>query len=248
MPFFQHIQELRRRLLICVLTLAVTITFSFIVAERWLFPILKGPAPDSLRFLSTDSTGVIGPYMKVSFASGLILAMPMVVFQLVRFLAPGLKSTEKRYIYSLLPAALLAFAGGVTFGYFVMLPPALNFLFTFGSDIAEIRPNINSYVTMVTMLLFWIGVIFETPVVIYFLARIGIVNARMLSGFRRWAILGSFLLGAVITPTPDPINQTLVAVPIIVLYELSIWLAKIAGFQRRRSQRAAPRPQEELAH
>lgn len=248
MSLWEHLQELRKRLLICVLTLVVTTVFAFVVAERWIFPILQGPAPDSVKFLTTEPTGLLGPYMKVSLVAGAILAMPMFVYQFMLFFSPALKPNEKRYLYTLLPAAVVAFGGGVAFGYFVLLPPALRFLYTFGSDLAEIRPNLGTYVSMVTTLLFWLGVVFETPLIIYFLARIGLVTPAMLSRFRRWAILGAFLLGAIITPTLDPVNQTLVAVPLIALYELGIWLARLASFQRRRAQRASVQARGELAH
>jgi sec-independent protein translocase protein TatC len=236
MTLREHLEELRSRLLICVLTVGGATIFSFFIAEDWLFPLLEGPAPDEVKFLVTEPTGVFGPYIRVSLTSGAILAMPVIVWQLVLFVSPALKSSEKRYLYLLLPLALVAFGSGVTFSYFVLLPPALDFLLTFGEDIAEVRPVLDKYVNLVTTLMFWIGLIFETPVIIYFLARVGVVNSSSLVKQWRLAVLGAFLLGALITPTVDPVNQTLVAAPLVVLYLVGIGLAKVAEWQRRRSE------------
>jgi sec-independent protein translocase protein TatC len=131
------------------------------------------------------------------------------------------------------------FAGGVAFGYFILLPPAMKFLITFGSDIATPQIKIGNYITLVTRLLVSIGAVFETPVIITFLSRLGIVTPQWLAGKRKWAFIGAFILAAIITPTMDPINQSLVAVPLVVLYEISIWLSRIV--YRRRSK-AVPSP------
>src|SRR5262249_6260003 len=116
----------------------------------------------------------------------------------------------------------------VVFAYLLMLPFAIQFLLTFGSDIAQPLPAIGEYINFVTSILFWAGLTFETPLVIFFLAKIRLVNVKRLQSFRRFAIVGAFILAAVITPTPDPINQSIVALPIIVLYELGIILARFA--------------------
>jgi sec-independent protein translocase protein TatC len=126
-----------------------------------------------------------------------------------------------------LPWIALMFIGGVVFGYFVLIPPALKFLLTFGANIATPQIKVGNYIALVTRLLLSIGLVFELPVVTTFLARIGVVKAKWLADRRRPAIIIAFILAAAITPTFDPINQSLVAVPLIVLYELSIWLARL---------------------
>ena len=239
MSIREHLADLRTRLLVCVLTLAATTTFSFIVAEDWIFPLLERPAPKEIDFLVTESTGVFGPYINVSLVAGAILAMPMFILQGLMFVAPALKPAERRYAYLMLPATVVAFGVGVVFAYFVLLPPALNFLYTFGSDLAEIRPALGKYVSLVTLLLFWNGVAFETPVILYFLTRVGLVSPSFLARNWRFAVLGAFVLGAFITPTLDPVNQTLVAVPLTMLYGLSLLLAKLAAYQHRKSQATA---------
>ena len=127
-----------------------------------------------------------------------------------------------------MPVVALAFIGGVAFGYFVLVPPAIDFLLNWGSDIATPMIRIGNYVNVMVMLLFWMGVVFETPVVMFVLAKLGIVSWRGFARWRRYWVVVAFILGALITPTFDPINQSLVAVPLIVLYEAGIWLARLA--------------------
>ena len=166
---------------------------------------------------------------------GLFVSLPFVLYQIVMFVAPGLNPKERRYLYILMPVSLLAFVAGAAFGYRVLFPPMVNFLLNFGSDVATPLISIRSYVNLMLRLLFWMGIIFEIPVVVFFLAKIGLVSPEALARNRRYAIVVAFILGAVITPTFDPINQALVAGPIIVLYEASVWLAKFAARGRRRS-------------
>lgn len=237
LPLRGHLEELRRRLIISVVAILVTTTVAF-VFHPMIFDVLMGPADgfESLRdntLVFTQVTEMIGITMKVSLMGGMVLAMPIILYQIVTFVAPGLTPREKRYLFALLPGALLSFMAGATFGYFVLLPPALHFLLTFGSDIAAPMIRIGNYINLVVTLLFWLGVSFQTPLVMFFLSKIGIVTPRTLAKQRRYAIVVAFILGALITPTFDPINQSLVAIPIILLYELGIWLAKLARIGRK---------------
>ena len=133
-----------------------------------------------------------------------------------------------------MPAAVVAFAAGLAFGYFVLTPQALPFLLSFGDGVVEPMVRISSLVDVMIRLLVWMGLVFETPLVMVLLARLGIVPARAFSRFRRYWLIIAFILAAVITPTVDPVNQVLVAVPLLVLYELGVVLAKIAGKRRDR--------------
>jgi sec-independent protein translocase protein TatC len=232
LTFIGHIGELRHRLLKCVIVLVITIGISFFLTEPYIFPTLISPVKDLLsaneiNFIFTQMTEMIGTYMKVSLAAGIILAMPYLVYQLLMFVSPALTRREKKRVYLLLPWITLMFIAGVAFGYFILIPPATSFLMTFGSNIADPMIKIGNYISIVTRLLVASGAVFETPVIILFLARLGIVKAKMLSSKRRHAIVAAFILAAIITPTFDPINQSLVALPLIVLYEISIWLAKL---------------------
>ena len=184
---------------------------------------------------------MIGITMKVSLMGGLVLALPIILYQIVMFVAPGLTPREKRYLVALLPGAMISFVTGATFGYYVLLPPALNFLLTFGSDIATPMIRIGNYINLVVTLLFWLGVSFQTPLVMFFLSKIGVITPWTLARQRRFAVVVAFILGALITPTFDPVNQSLVAVPIILLYELGIWLARLARMgQKKALVEAAP--------
>jgi len=157
----------------------------------------------------------------------------VILYQVIMFISPGLTGREKAYLYVLLPAVLVAFAGGAAFAYFVLFPPAFKFLSEFGAEYVNPEIRISSYVGVIVSLMFWMGVVFQIPLVLFALSRFGIVTPRLLSRFRRFAIVLAFIAAAIITPTFDPVNQVLVAVPIIILYELGIILSRLG--QRLRS-------------
>jgi len=226
-----HLDELRKRLFISALVVVVTTGISFIFYKQ-IIELLLGPA-DTItsvpnRLVFTEVTEMFAVVMKVSLISGIVLALPIIIYQIVLFSAPGLTRREKRYLYSFLPGVLLSFLAGATFGYYVLIPPAINFLINFGGDIAEPMIRIGNYINLAVMLLFWMGIAFETPVIMFILAKIGLISPVSFSRWRRHWIVIAFLLGAIITPTFDPINQTLVAGPLILLYEAGIWISKVA--------------------
>jgi sec-independent protein translocase protein TatC len=237
LTFMGHIRELRGRLAWSVLALGITTIIAFVFADK-IFHFLIAPAGD-IHLIYTEMTEMFSAYMIVSLAGGFVLAMPFFVYQIVMFVSPALTRREKKYVYIALPWITLMFLGGVAFGYFILLPPAMKFLITFGSDIATPQIKIGNYITLVTRLLVAIGAVFETPVIITFLSSLGIVSPQWLSNKRKWAYIGSFILAAIITPTMDPINQSLVAAPLIVLYEISIILSKIVY---RRRAKGVPSP------
>jgi len=220
-----HLYELRSRLIKSVIAIAVASAIAFVFAD-WIFYILTLPAGD-IPLIYIEMTEMLGTYMRVSLVAGIALAMPYLVYHVIMFVSPALTPREKKYVFLVLPWIGLMFIGGVVFGYFVLIPPALKFLLTFGANIATPQIKVGNYIALVTQLLLSIGLVFELPVVTTFLARIGVVKAKWLADRRRPAIIIAFILAAMITPTFDPINQSLVAVPLIVLYELSIWLARL---------------------
>jgi sec-independent protein translocase protein TatC len=226
MPLMEHLKELRSRLMWAMVALFITTAISFVFAKQVLV-VLIAPMGDSIP-QALKPTESLGNYMKVALICGVTLAMPMIVYQIGRFLAPGLTKQEKRWLFLLVPGATLCFVLGVAFAYFVMLPTAIPFLQGFMSDIIEQSWAIGEYLSFVTSLLFWIGVAFELPLFVFFLAKLGIVNPEMLAKNRKYAYLGIAVIAAVITPTVDPLNMMLVMGPLIVLYELGVILAKIA--------------------
>lgn len=223
----EHLLELRSRLIKSVIALGVGIVISFPLAF-YIFDILKSRAPSDMNLVFINVTEMLGTYMKVALYCGIALSLPYLIYQLVMFFAPALKDREKRYLYLSMPLVVVLFAAGVCFAYFIFLPPALKFLLTFGGDIAQPMITVSNYVSVLVRLLLAVGLVFEIPLVITLLAKLGVVSPQKLAKGRKWAILAAFVLGAIITPTVDPVNQTLIAAPIIVLYELSIWLAKLA--------------------
>lgn len=228
-PLITHLEELRKRLLISLIVVLVTTTVSFIFA-RQVFEILKSPAP-GVDLIFIEVTEMVGIYIKVALYCGVILALPVLFYQLIMFVAPALTHREQRYLYLLSPMVLLFFVVGAAFAYFALLPPALAFLIhpPFATGIAEPQIRVASYISVVTRLIFWIGITFQLPMIMGLLARIPVITHKHFSRYRKHAIVVAFILGAIITPTFDPVNQTLVALPIIILYEVGIWLARLAG-------------------
>ena len=201
---------------------------------------LKRPAQalnngEGVPLIATQVTEAFTTSFRVSILAGLILAFPIVLYQVIRFVAPGLTSKEQRYLLAFLPAVLLVFLAGVAFGYLVLTPQALPFLLSFGGEVVQPQIRVSSYVDVMVRLLFWMGIVFETPLIMLLLARIGIANARRFSRFRRYWIVVAFVLGAVITPTVDPVNQALVAIPLLVLYEVGIVLVRVLGRKESRT-------------
>ena len=244
LTILQHLGELRRRLIICVLAVLVGAAASFAFFED-IIVLLVRPARDLQtgadgNLIFTEATELLTTSVKVSFVAGFVLAFPILLYQFVMFVSPGLSGREKRYLFAFMPGAMLAFASGIAFAYFVMTPPALHFLLTFGGDVATPLIKVSNIVNLMVRLLFWMGIAFETPLIMYLLATLGIVTAQRMSRFRRFWLVISFVLAAIITPTFDPVNQVLVAVPLLVLYELGILLARFAGRKRPASEAITP--------
>jgi sec-independent protein translocase protein TatC len=224
LPLIEHLRELRSRLVKAALAIAITTGLSLTFADQEV-GILRQLA-DGHKLIALKPTETFVAYVKVSFITGIALSMPLLVYQLFQFLAPGLTRKERRWILISLPAVTLFFVAGVVFCYFLVLPSALNFLLNFGTGV-EITPTISDFLSFVTRFLMAVGLAFETPIIIFILAKLGVATPKRLSKFRRWAYVLAFVIAAIITPTPDPINQTIVAVPIIILYELGLIFARL---------------------
>jgi sec-independent protein translocase protein TatC len=226
LTIIEHLGELRDRLIKSVVALTVTTLFSFVFAKQ-LLEILIAPMGETPPVSASPTTTIV-VFTKVALISGVALAMPVLVYQLISFIAPGLTRQEKRYLYLVLPGATVSFVAGAAFAYFIMLPTAIPFLKGFLSDIIEPNWFVDKYISFITSLIFWVGMSFETPLLIFFLAKLGIVTPAVLSRYRRYAILVIAVISAVITPTPDPFNMILVMGPLILLYEIGILLARLA--------------------
>jgi sec-independent protein translocase protein TatC len=225
MPLMGHLRELRNVLIKCGIALAVTTSISFLFTTQVL-QFLIAPYGNILETI--DPTENITTYFRVALVSGAVLAMPFLVYFIWSFIAPGLEAKEKRYVRYVVPGATFLFLLGVAFAWGLMLPAAIGFLSTFQPTIFHTSWRASAYIPFVTSLLFWIGVAFELPLVVFFLAKLKIVTARQLLGWWRFAVVGAAIVAAFITPTVDPFNMLLVMAPLIVLYFLSILLAKFA--------------------
>lgn len=238
MSFLSHITELRRRLLVCVIALAVGILASFAFSQQ-LAEFLAQPIGGLSAMSSIDVTENVSAFMKISLLAGVVIALPVILMQVLGFIMPGLTPKERSWIWMVVPMATLFFAGGVAFSYFFMLPTALPFLINFMGIVTKPRPS--TYFGFVLNLMFWVGVAFEMPLVVYVLARLRVVTAKALAKQWRVAILLSAILAALITPTPDPVNMGLMMLPLFLLYLLSIVFAAIAG---RRPREEGEKPQQ----
>jgi len=231
LTLMEHLQELRYRVMMMAIAVVIGLVISATFADDFI-EFLKQPAeerrPDfNLVFIEPFENFVV--YFRVSLLGGLVLAMPVILYHGLRFVSPALHGNERRWLYGTVLGASGLFLLGVAFAYYVALPPALDFLLNFNDDLAQPAIRIGSYIDFVTRLMFWTGVAFQTPIIIMFLARIRLVSWRQLVGWWRLAIVGAFLVAAVVTPSIDPVTQTLVAAPILVLYCVGIVLAVIVG-------------------
>ncbi len=233
-----HLNELRIRLTYVVVALLVTTLLSFAFAEPMLLYLLE-PYAESINgeveLQTLEPTEGIETFFKVSLLTGAILSMPMILYQFWQFVVPGLTHDERRYVYIFLPSTLLLFALGILFAWFVLIPAAVFFLANFLGTIFKTDWTPNGYIGFVLRMLFWIGLAFEMPVIVYFVARVGVVTAKTLREQWRFAVVGIAVLAAIITPSIDPVTMMLTMAPLIVLYILSIGLAVIGQRQFERS-------------
>jgi sec-independent protein translocase protein TatC len=225
----EHIEALRGHILRSLAALFLTILISTAFAGRVLDWLAK-PVGGIESLQAIEVTESIGAFMRVSLLCGFALALPYIGAEIFAFMNPGLKRRERALLIVAIPIATLLFVLGMAFAYYVMLPVALPFLLNFLGIVTVPRPS--NYIRFVTGVMFWIGIAFQFPLVIYTLAGLGVVKAKSLASGWRFAILGIAILAAAITPTIDPVNMALVMAPMIVLYFLSIGLAALA--QRRR--------------
>ena len=222
----ENLNDLRKHLIRMVLAVALTTGLS-LVFNHQILTYLSAPLPGGLESLvAIEVTEPIGTVMRVALLSGFALAFPYIAFEVWWFMAPGLHVTSRRWSLLAIPISVLFFLGGMAFSFYVLLPAALPFMLNF-MGIATI-PRPSNYIVFVTGLMFWIGVAFEFPLVIFLLAKLRLVSARQLIQQWRLAIVIIAVIAAMVTPTVDPVNMALVMGPLIVLYFLSIGLAKIA--------------------
>jgi len=226
MSFWSHVRELRIRLVIVVLTLAVLVTVAFICVNP-LFRLLILPLPTDvgLNFIGIAEAFLVK--FKLALVAGLIASSPVVVGQLWGFVRPALKDSEVKYAVPVVPAVLLLFLAGVVFTFLFVIPPAVMFLLQFAGDKLQPVLMFDSYFTFVVGLSVAGGLLFEMPVVLAFLAKLGIVTYAGMAKHWRIAVVIILILAAALTPTPDAITMSILAAPIIALYFASMWIVKM---------------------
>lgn len=229
MPLLVHLEELRQRIFKAFGAVLLTTMLSFGFAGP-LIDFLASPIGGRPALVSIEVTENLTIFMRVSLLSGLVLGMPFVVYQALRFILPGLKTNERTWLLLGVPAASLLFVSGVAFTWFMMLPTALPFLINFLGITTEVRPL--NYFDFVTTMMVWIGLCFEMPLVVVLLARVGLVTPGVLAAGWRYAVVAISLVAALITPTIDPVTMLLVMLPLLGLYAISILLAWLVARRR----------------
>ena len=229
-PFLSHLEELRKRLITCAIAVGVGFVLCYIFSER-LFRILISPLmtvmPEGDRLIFTNLPEMFFVYLKTAVITGILLVAPVIFYQLWMFIAPGLYQHEKKYVIPFVVFSSILFVGGALFGYFVVFPFGFKFFLGFADENIQALPSVKQYFSFSVKLLFAFGIVFELPVVFFFLSKIGLVTPELLKRKRKYALILTFVLGAILTP-PDVITQLMMAGPLIVLYELGIILARIA--------------------
>jgi len=238
MGILDHLNALREHVTHAAIALLIAIIVSLVFADRLLQFLLQPyvrSMPGGAALQTLRPTEGIETYFRVSLLSGVILAMPVLLFEFWRFIKPGLKQQEERYVYFFIPSALLLFGLGIAFAWFILAPAAIYFLANFMSDVFRAEWTGQEYLSFITRLLLWIGLSFQMPIVVFVVARVGLVSAATMKNQWRTAIVLIAILAAVITPSVDPVTMLLTMAPLFVLYILSIGLAVIGERQFQRS-------------
>ena len=235
LPLTAHLEELRKRLIrvMVVVGMSFGVCYTF---KDWSFQVITRPLvevlPQHSSLIYTGLPEAFFIHMKIAFFASLFLTSPYTLFQIWKFISPGLYAKEKKYVIPFVISSTLLFVGGVLFGYFIALPPAFKFFVSFSTDALKPMVSFREYLGLTLKFLLAFGLSFELPVFMFFLTKLGIVDAAVLARQRRYAILVIFIAAAVLTPSPDVLSQILMAVPLMLLYEVSIGVAKFAGRQK----------------
>jgi len=234
MGIFEHLAELQKRMVRIFIGLLIGTTIGFFFAGDAL-DFMRQPycqiveQPVDCQLVTLGPTGGIIAYFRIALMIGTILAIPIITYQIMMFVIPGLTKKERRYILGSLPAITGLFLIGTVFAWTILMPPALGFLEGFQPTLFKPEWTADLYLSFVTSLIFWMGVAFEMPLIFFILALIGIVNTKLLRNNWRFAVVGASIAAALITPTIDPVNMFLVMAPLLGLYVASIILVAIAG-------------------
>lgn len=232
-PFTSHLEELRKRLMISGGAWLVGFLLCYGFAQD-LFQYISAPVraalPEGSSLVFISATEPFFTYLKIGAIAGLIVSLPVILWQIWAFVAPGLYKHEKKFAVPFVLVSFLCFAAGTYFGFFLVFPTVFGFLIKFGIGAGDVNAmlSMGAYLSFSSKLLFAFGLIFELPIVIFFLARMGIVDYPMLARNRKYFLVAAFVFGAILTP-PDLISQTAMAIPMMILYEAGVWIARFFG-------------------
>lgn len=243
LTFFEHLEELRRRVMVCLFAIGIGAAVSFAFAEYvysfLMQPILDALPEDERRLVFTSAVEGFLVYLRVALYTGLFISAPVILHQLWKFVAPGLYASERRVILPFVVIGTLMFLGGAAFCYYVVMPIGMPFLIGYAeAEFTEPMLSMREQLGIVKMLLLAFGVVFELPLVITALAMIGVVDAPLLARYRRYAIVTAAIASAILTPQ-DPFSMVLMAMPMYLFYEVGIFMAWIVGKRRAKREAAA---------
>jgi sec-independent protein translocase protein TatC len=234
-PFLAHLEELRKRLIACAIAVGVGFVISYFFSER-LFQLLiiplRNAMPEGDQLIFTNLPEMFLTYLKVAFIAGVLVAAPIIFYELWMFVAPGLYQNEKRYAIPFIVSSTILFIGGSLFGYFVVFPFGFKFFLGFSNEFVKALPSVKQYFSFSIKLLFAFGIIFELPVLVFFLTKMGLLTPEFLKRNRKYAILLTFVIAAILTP-PDVITQFMMAAPLLILYEIGIFVARLARTKKK---------------
>lgn len=234
MSFFDHLEELRWRIIRSLLAVVVCAIGLWIFIEPVVENVLLSPArSQNVKLINLRPFGQVVLFMQVAFFGGIILSMPFIFYQIWKFVAPGLYKKEKRYVAGIVVFTTLCFASGVAFAYYFILPSAFQFFATFGTPEIENTISIEEYLNFLLNLMLGAGLVFELPMVSFFLSRMGVLTPAFMRKYWRHAIVAIFVFSAILTPGTDPVSQIFLAIPLILLYELSILISRLSQKKRK---------------
>lgn len=232
MTFLEHLEELRWRIIYSIIGVVIGTIIAWIFIDFFIEHVLLIPAKVSgMKLQNLRPFGQLFLYLQVAVIIGLIFSFPNVVYHLWKFIAPALKQNERKYITAIVVFTTLCFISGVIFAYFVMLPLTLQFAVQFGSATIENNFSIDEYLSIILSVILGAGLVFELPMLSFFLSKIGILTPKIMRKYRRHAIVTILILAAILTPGTDPVSQVILAIPLVILYEISILVSKI--FQKK---------------
>ncbi len=239
-PFLSHLKELRDRILVCIVAIGIAFILTYYFKEK-IFAFLMEPfikvMPEKSNFIFTGITEAFITYFKISLVAALFVVAPVILYEFWMFVSPGLYEKERRYIYPFIFFGSLCFICGALFCYYAVMPFIYRFFVSYAAEFIIPMPDLKSYMSLTLKMLIMFGLLFQLPLVAFYLARAGIIRYKTLSSKRRYAILATVIVSAIITP-PDVSSQLLIAVPLYGLYELSIVIVRFFGKKERVDEKA----------